>query len=253
MLKKRLIPILLLNNSRMVKGVQFKNFRDTGHPVYTSTVYNSQKVDELIFLDTCPKAGSIDHLVSIIKEVSEECFVPLTIGGGIRSVDDAKRLFDAGADKISLNTGAIEDSSLIGEISSCFGSQSIVVSIDYKYINNVPLVFTESGKKNTNLNPLDYANLVMEMGAGELLITCIDYEGMRNGYDLNYLNKIATSVSIPTIANGGVGALNHFLDAFQKTPSLSAVAASSIFHFTDQSPIKVRSHLINEGIPLRKI
>jgi imidazole glycerol-phosphate synthase subunit HisF len=252
-LKKRIIPVLLLKNKRMVKGKQFADFRDTGHPVYTAKVYNSQKVDELVFLDIDPQEGSFDRLLKILHDVSEECLVPLTVGGGIRSFDEASRLIEGGADKVSLNTILFEKPDLISKVAKHFGTQAVIASIDVKMVDGSYRIFSNSGKLNTGEEPVKFAKRIEDLGAGEIIITSIDAEGMLNGYDLDLVEGLVSSLSIPVIANGGVGKLHHFLEAFSRVPKLSGVAASSIYHFTDQSPIKVRSYLINNYVFVREI
>ncbi len=249
-LKVRIIPVLLLQNNRCVKGVQFTHFRDTGNPVTAARVYDSQKADELVFLDI--EATSQERTISydIAAQVAEQCFMPFTVGGGIKSVEQIRKFLEVGADKIALNTTAIERPALIREAAEQFGSQCVVVSIDVRKKNDGYEVFTRSGKKETGRDPLEWAQEAQELGAGEILLTSIDREGTRTGYDIELTKTIADALKIPVIANGGVGTLEHLLEGIQKGHA-SAVALSSMFHFTDQSTIKARAYLHDAGINVR--
>lgn len=251
MLKKRLIPILLLKNGRMVKGVKFKDFRDTGDPVTAAKVYDAQTVDELIFLDITASNDNRDILFDIVSRTAEQCFMPLTVGGGVRTVEDMRKLFEAGADKVSINTAAVQRPEFVHEAAEKFGRANIVVSIDAKRIGKGEYeVFSNSGRKPRGINAINWAKLVADQGAGEILITSMDREGTMEGYDLELTRAVADSVSIPVIANGGVGTLQHLVEGIT-IGHASAVAASSIFHFTDQSPIKARSFMKVAGIDVR--
>ena len=251
MLKKRIIPALLLKDGRMVKGVNFDHFRDVGNPVMTAKVYNAQKVDELIFLDIRPNSESKEKVREIVREAARECFMPLTVGGGVASIDEIKALIATGADKVSINSAAVEKPFFIEEAANKFGNQCIVVSVDYRIDSKGKrIVYTHSGEINTGLDPFEHIKRCEALGAGEILLTCIDYEGTMNGYDFEYLKMIAESIRIPLIASGGAGTLNDFLRAFEDS-SVSAVSAGSIFHFTDQSPIKTRFFLYDHNVDVR--
>lgn len=251
MLKKRIIPSLLLKDGRMVKGKNFDNFRDVGNPVTAAKVYNAQKVDELIFLDICPSIESREKVYSIIKEVATECFMPLTVGGGIKNCDDIKLFLDIGADKIAINSSAVRNPDLIREASEMFGNQCIVVSIDYKKNNCGELeVFIDAGKTPTGISPLEHIIKCVNNGAGEILLTNIDNEGTMNGYDMEFIKYVSENIKVPVIASGGAGTLEHFHLVLSET-NASAVSAGSIFHFTDQSPIKARFYLSNSGVNVR--
>lgn len=257
MLKTRLIPVLLLKNGRMVKTKNFSSLRDVGDPVTSARIYNHQTVDELVFLDISETTDDKKILFEIINKVAGECFMPLAVGGGIKSIEDIRRLLEAGADKVLINTAAVETPEIIREAANIFGSSTIVVSIDAKKIdshdgrnNQKYEVYIKNGKCPTGLDPIKWAKKAEELGAGEILITSIDQEGTMNGYDLQLIKSISDNVSIPVIANGGAGKLEDFYEAITFAEA-SAVAAASIFHFTDQSPIKVRSYLNYRNIQVR--
>lgn len=253
MLKIRLIPVLLLKNGRMVKTKQFGSMRDVGDPVTSARIYNHQTVDELVFLDISETTENKKILYGIITKVAGECFMPLTVGGGIRSIEDIRKLLEAGADKISVNTGAVENPNLVKEAAKVFGSSTIIVSIDAKKNPKMKTgyeVYTKNGKFPTGLDPVQWAKEAEKLDAGEIMITSIDQEGTMEGYDLSLIKAVAEAVSIPVIANGGAGKLEDFYDAV-KTAKASAVAAASIYHFTDQSPIKVRTYLKCRQIEIR--
>ena len=253
MLKVRLIPVLLLKNGRMVKPKQFgkKGERDVGWPITTARIYNSQDADELIFLDINATTESRSFLSETLEKVSKDCFVPLTAGGGIKSVNDMENLLKVGADKISINSAAIDNPNLISEGAKKFGSQCMVISIDAKKIDsNRYEVFSHRGQKETGLDPIRWAKTAVEKGAGEILLTSIDNEGIMEGYDLELIKQVASSVSVPVVANGGAGTRQHFVDAI-KIGKASAVAASSVFHFSDSNLTQVKSYIFNAGISIR--
>ncbi|MFH1877229.1 MAG: imidazole glycerol phosphate synthase cyclase subunit [Candidatus Omnitrophota bacterium] len=251
MLKNRLIPILLLCNGRCVKGRQFGNYRDTGHPVTAARIYDAQRVDELVFLDILASVEKRDTLLGIIKETAEECFMPLSVGGGIRTIEDVKEVLAAGADKVVINSAAVENPELIRQASEQFGNSTIVVSIDYKTMpDGAKKVFTRGAGKETGLSPVEWASKAASLGAGEIIITSIDREGCMSGYDIETIRTVSASVDIPVIAHGGAGTLRDLKDGIEKGKA-SAVAAASIFHFTDQSPIKARLYLKDNGVNVR--
>lgn len=255
MLKNRLIPVLLLKNGRMVKPIKFGEGgeRDVGSPVSTAKIYNSQDADELIFLDINARSEGRPFLLETLREVSRSCFVPLTAGGGIKTISDITDVLEAGADKVSINTVAVLDPSFIREASYRFGSQCIVISIDAKETKSgIYEIFISRGQKATGLEVREWAKKVEKLGAGEILITSIDREGTMAGYDLQLVSQVSNSVSIPVIANGGAGTRAHFVDAI-KIGQASAVAASSVFHFSDSNLTQVKSFLHNAGIAIRPI
>ncbi|MBU1165628.1 imidazole glycerol phosphate synthase subunit HisF [Candidatus Micrarchaeota archaeon] len=260
MLKIRIIPSLLLKEGRCVKGIRFTSFRDTGNPVTAARIYDAQGADELLFIDILASKENRKTLFDIVSRTAEECFMPLCVGGGIKDTDDIRKLLLAGADKISINTAAIENPKFINKAAEIFGNQCIVVSIDVKKSgagqhsvigsDSEYEVFSHCGTKPTGLDPVQWAKQVVEQGAGEILLTSIDQEGTRTGYDLDLLKAVADAVEVPVIASGGVGSLQDFVDGIKKGHA-SAVSAGSIFHFTDQSIIKARTYLAEAGINVR--
>jgi len=251
MLKKRLIPVLLLQNCRMVKTIQFDKIRDVGNPVTAAKIYDAQIADELVFLDINATVEGKEAVKEIINRVTEECFMPFAVGGGVKTLKDIQELLRIGADKVIINSAAVEDPDFIKKAAEKFGSANIVVSIDYKINNNGEKeVFIHRGGKPTGLDPVKWAKKVELFGAGEIILTSIDREGTMTGYDLNTLKEVTKAVNIPVIANGGVGTLIHLKEGLT-TGNASGVAAASIFHFTDQSPIKARQFLANEGVNIK--
>lgn len=251
MVKTRIIPCLLLKDGRCVKGVNFSDYRDVGHPVTNAKIYDAQGADELIFLDIAASEEKRNILIDIVEKTADECFMPLTAGGGIRSLEDINNLLRAGADKISINTIAVEKPEFIAESSKKYGKQCIVVSIDYKLNKDNKLeVFTHGGKKSTGKDPVIWASEAAKLGAGEILLTNIDQEGTRSGYDIKTIREIADSLNIPVIASGGAGTLEDLKNGIEEGHA-SAVSLASILHFTDQNVIKARNYLSTTGINVR--
>jgi len=252
MLKVRLIPTLLLLDGRMIKTKQFGEYRDVGNPRTVAKVYDAQGVDELIFLDITASEENRHFVFDIIAAVAEECFIPLTVGGGIRTLEQAREMLAHGADKVAINTAAIEHPKFITEIANKFGNSTVVVSIDYKKnTEGKNEVFTHRGTEPTGLDPVEWAKEAESLGAGEILLTCIDREGMMNGYDLEVLKQVTSAVTIPVTASGGVGTIQDLVDGIVEGGA-SAVSAASIFHFTDQSIFKAHSHMKEKGLSVRK-
>ena len=251
MLKVRVMPTLLFKDVGLVKGVSFDSWRRVGSAMQAIKVYNMREVDELVFLDITatrdgrpPDFGSVD-------ELADECFMPMTVGGGVQTIDDVRRLLQVGADKVSINTAAVESPELIKEIAQKFGSQCVVVSIDAKRLSNGKYeVYTYAGTKSTGLDPVDLARQVEKLGAGEILITSIDRDGTMTGYDIELTMRVSEVVSIPVIASGGAGTYEHMLQALVEGKA-SAVAAASIFHFTEQTPLEAKRYLSDRGIRVR--
>ncbi|OGJ70664.1 imidazole glycerol phosphate synthase subunit HisF [Candidatus Peribacteria bacterium RIFCSPLOWO2_12_FULL_53_10] len=252
MLKVRLIPTILLKDGRMIKTRQFSEYRDVGNPRTVAKVYDAQRADELIFLDITATVENRHFLFDIIAAVAQECFMPLTVGGGIRDVAQARAILTHGADKVAINTAAVERPAFITELAKKFGNSTVVVSIDYKKnTQGKNEVFTHRGTSATGLDPVAWAKVAEKLGAGEILLTCVDCEGMMTGYDLETLKKVTSAVSIPVTASGGVGTIQDLVDGIV-IGGASAVAAASIFHFTDQSIFKAHSHMKQKGLSVRK-
>lgn len=252
MLKLRIIPLLLLKNGRVVKTKQFGEYRDVGDPVTAARVYDAQRADELIFLDIAASGEGRKIFLDIVRAAAEECFMPLGVGGGIRTLEQMKELFHNGADKVIINTAAFDVPNLVNQAAEKFGSSNVVVSIDAKKSSTGSYeVYVEGGKKSTGLSPVEWAKSVTKAGAGEIMITSIDREGTMTGLDLELIRTVADAVTVPVIASGGVGSLADFKDGFNSAHA-SAVAAGSIFHFTDQSPIMTRNYLLNQGVIVRR-
>ena len=230
MLTKRIIPCLDVDGGRVVKGVNFIDIIDAGDPSELAKFYNSEGADELVFLDITASSDQRETMVNVVEKVSAEVFIPLTVGGGIRSVEDMGNMLDAGADKVSINSAAVNNPKLIEDCSKRFGSQCVVVAIDAKRYNSTWIVYTHGGRKKTPYNAIEWANRAYGLGAGELLVTSIDQDGKQDGYDNELLCRISSNVKIPLIASGGAGKLNHFLSAFNEGQA-DAVLAASLFHF----------------------
>jgi cyclase len=230
----------------MVKGVNFGGFRDVGHPVSTAKVYEAQGADELLFLDITANQEDRGILFEVIEKTAEACFMPLTVGGGVRTLDDIRQLLLAGADKVSINTEAIRRPEFVRDAAARFGSQCVVVSIDVRE----GAVFTHSGTQPSELTPVAWARQAAALGAGEIIITSIDREGTRTGFDLALTRAVADAVTVPVVASGGAGTL-HDLVAGIREGHASAVSAASLFHFTDQSVIKARAFMKHAGLDMR--
>lgn len=253
MLKKRIIPCLDVKNGRVVKGINFTNLVDAGDPVEQASIYNKGGADEICFLDITASNENRDILLDTVKKTAERCFVPLTVGGGVRTVRDIRNLLLAGADKVSINTAAIKNPELIKESALQFGSQCIVVAIDAKKTaENKWTVFTHGGREATNLDALEFAKLAQNNGAGEILLTSMDKDGTKSGYDIELTRAISESLTIPVIASGGVGTLEHIRDGIA-LGGASAVLAASIFHFGEYSIAEVKEYLKSQSVPVRKI
>ena len=250
MLKNRIIPCLDVKNGRVVKGINFVNLKDAGDPVEQAKIYSDGGADEICFLDITASNENRDTIYDVVKRTSKKCFVPLTVGGGIRSVEDINKLLNCGADKVSINTAAVKNSKVVLDSSKKFGSQCIVVAIDAKKNEDKWEVFTHGGRNNSGIDALEYAKKMEENGAGELLVTSMDKDGTQQGYDTNLMNKIASKVNIPVIASGGVGNLDHLVDGI-KLGNASAVLAASIFHYGKYSVEDAKEYLDSKGIPVR--
>ena len=251
MLTKRIIPCLDVDAGRVVKGVKFVSIRDAGDPVECALAYDREKADELVFLDITASHENRPIMLEIVRKVAESIFIPFTVGGGIRTVDDIRNLLKAGCDKISLNTAALDDYELVKQASRRFGAQCIVIAIDAK--KTAPLkwkVFTHGGRKETPWDAIEWAKKAESLGAGEILLTSMDRDGTKKGYDLELTRKVSEAVRVPVIASGGAGTLEHLYDAFTQGKA-DAVLVASIFHFGEFSLSQAKSHLKQKGIPVR--
>jgi len=250
MFAKRIIPCLDVKDGRVVKGVQFEQLRDAGSILEQAKFYNSELADELVFLDISASLESRRTTLEEVRKVSEQVFIPLTVGGGIRTEADAREAFLHGADKVSLNTAAVKTPELITALAERYGSQAVVVAIDIKRVDGRYEVFTHSGRTPTGLDALDWARNVTQLGAGEILLTSMDKDGTQSGYDLESLRLISTSVSVPVIASGGAGNLQHLYDAFSEGKADAALAAS-MFHYRQYSITEAKQYLAHKGISVR--
>ena len=250
MLTKRIIPCLDIDQGRVVKGINFINIRDAGDPSELAKFYDSEGADELIFLDITATYEGRKTMIDVVKKVSSLVFIPLTVGGGIQGADDMKQMLEAGADKVSINTTAINNPSVINSCSDEFGSQCVVSAIDVKKIDDNWIVHTHGGRNMTELDALDWVKEVEDRGAGEILLTSMDKDGSNTGYDNELLKQVNELVSIPVIASGGAGNLDHLLDALILGKS-DAVLAASIFHFGKYSIKEAKSFLKEKGISIR--
>ncbi|MEL0235831.1 MAG: imidazole glycerol phosphate synthase subunit HisF [Pelagibacteraceae bacterium] len=250
MLKNRIIPCLDVKNGRVVKGINFVGLKDAGDPVEQARIYSDNGADEICFLDITASNENRDTIYEVVKETSKRCFVPLTVGGGVRSVDDINKLLNCGADKVSINTAAVQNPSVVIDSSKKFGSQCIVVAIDAKKNNESWEIFTHGGRNSTGIDAIDFAILMEKNGAGELLVTSMDRDGTQKGYDIDLMSSISSSVNIPVIASGGVGNLDHLVEGI-KTGKASAVLAASIFHYGKYSIKEAKEYLDSKGIPVR--
>jgi len=250
MLKNRIIPCLDVKNGRVVKGINFVDLKDAGDPVEQAKVYSDGGADEICFLDITASNENRDTIYDVIERTSKKCFVPLTVGGGVRSLEDINKLLSSGADKVSINTAAVTNQNLIKESSKKFGSQCIVVAIDAKQKNDKWEIFTHGGRTETGINAVEFAKKMETAGAGELLITSMDRDGTQKGYDIKLISEIEKNVNIPIIASGGVGNLDHLYEGV-KYGKASAVLAASIFHYGTHSIKQAKQYLDSKGIPVR--
>jgi len=254
-LAKRIIPCLDVDDGRVVKGVQFVDIRDAGNPVEVARGYDEQGADEITFLDITASHEKRDTTLHMVEEIASEVFIPLTVGGGIRTVEDIRRLLNAGADKVGINTAAVHNPEFVKEAAEKFGSQCIVVAINAKQVSkkNEPLrweIFTHGGRKETGLDAVEWAKKMVSYGAGEILLTSMDRDGTKNGFDLPLTKAISDGVSVPVIASGGVGNLQHLADGVIKGGA-DAVLAASIFHFGEYSIEQAKRFMVEQGIEMR--
>jgi imidazole glycerol-phosphate synthase subunit HisF len=253
--KVRVIPCLDVKDGRVVKGVNFVDLRDAGDPVEAAIAYDKAGADELTFLDITASHEGRDIMLDVVQRTAEACFMPLTVGGGVRTIDDIRALLSSGADKVSINTAAVARRGFVKEAAEKFGDQCIVVAIDAKKVSNQPEadrweIFTHGGRHPTGLDAIDYAREVVALGAGEILLTSMDRDGTRRGFDIALTRAVADAVSVPVIASGGVGNLQHLVEGIRDGHA-SAVLAASIFHFGEFSVRDAKTFMADAGLPLR--
>jgi cyclase len=249
-LAKRIIPCLDVDNGRVVKGVKFVNIRDAGDPVEIARRYDEQGADELTFLDITASSDNRETIVHVVEQVAEQVFIPLTVGGGIRKVEDVRRMLNAGADKVAINTAAVHRPELIREASDHFGSQAIVVAVDARRAGSRWEVYTHGGRKPTGIDAVEWAQKMAEYGAGEILLTSMDRDGTRDGFDLPLTRAVCDAVTIPVIASGGVGNLDHLAEGVLQGHA-DAVLAASIFHFGEFTVEQAKRRMAERGIEVR--
>ena len=259
MLVKRIIPCLDVRDGRVVKGVQFVDIRDAGDPVEVAEVYDREGADELVFLDITASYEQRKAILDVVTRTAEQVFMPLTVGGGVSSIEDMRNLLNAGADKVSVNTAAVKDPGLIGRAALRFGSQCIVVAIDARRIHDTTdalgsrprwEVYTHGGRTPTGLDAVEWANEVERLGAGEILLTSMDRDGTQEGYDLELTHAVSSAVNIPVIASGGVGTIEHLYEGLTQGQA-DAVLAASIFHFRTHTVQEAKAYLAARGVPVR--
>ncbi|WP_434149766.1 imidazole glycerol phosphate synthase subunit HisF [Methylocaldum gracile subsp. desertum] len=253
MLAKRIIPCLDVDNGRVVKGVRFVDIKDAGDPVEIARRYDRDGADELTFLDITASSDNRDTMVHVVEQVAGEVFIPLTVGGGIRTLEDIRRMLNAGADKVSINTAAVARPEFVREAAERFGSQCIVVALDAKQVSEDPKrweIFTHGGRKPTGLDAIEWARRMVAYGAGEILLTSMDRDGTKQGFDLELTRAISEAVSVPVIASGGVGNLQHLADGILQGKA-DAVLAASIFHFAEYTIRQAKEYLAAQGIEVR--
>ena len=251
MLAKRIIPCLDVTNGRVVKGTNFVNLRDAGDPVECAIAYDRQQADELVFLDITASSDHRSTMVDVVQRKAAQCFMPLTVGGGIRTVEDMRRMVHAGADKVSVNTAAIHRPELVSEGANAFGSQCVVVAIDAKRWSDTQWkVSTHGGRNFVELDAIEWAREVERLGAGEILLTSMDADGSKNGYDLELTRRVSEAVKIPVIASGGAGNLDHMVQVLREGKA-DAVLAASIFHFGEYTVGQAKQYFASQGLPVR--
>lgn len=250
---KRIIPCLDVDQGRVVKGVKFVGIRDAGDPAECARVYHQQGADELVFLDITASAEARPILLEVVRKTADEVFLPLTVGGGIRSVENARELLRAGADKVSLNTAAVQRPDLISEVAEAFGCQCVVLAIDARRRTGTPgwEVTTHGGRQSTTLDALAWAREGVQRGAGEILLTSMDADGTKAGYDLELTHTISSAVEVPVIASGGAGSPRHFAEVLGEKGGADAALAASLFHFGELTVPQVKDYLREQGIPVR--
>ncbi len=249
-LAKRIIPCLDVDNGRVVKGVKFVDIRDAGDPVEVAKRYHREGADEITFLDITATSDNRDTMVHVVEEVASQVFIPLTVGGGIRQLEDIRTMLNAGADKVAINSAAVKTPEFVKQAADKFGSQCIVVAIDAKQVDQDWEIFTHGGRKATGIDAIEWAKKMVTYGAGEILLTSMDKDGTKSGFDLELTAKISESVPVPVIASGGVGTLDHLVEGILQGKA-DAVLAASIFHFAEYSIHEAKQYMANQGIDVR--
>ena len=251
MITKRIIPCLDVKNGRVVKGVNFEGLNDVSSPVELARYYSANGADELVFYDITASVEGRALFTDILREVASTIFIPLTVGGGINTLDDFDRVLKCGADKVSVNSGAIRNPALVGEAAKRYGDQCVVLSVDVKRVDGVFRVFAKGGRENTGMEAISWIKRCVDDGAGEIVVNSIDTDGVKNGFDLEMLEAVCNAVSVPVIASGGAGCIDHFTKLFQTLPGVDAGLAASIFHFGEVKISDLKNTLAGEGIPMR--
>lgn len=253
MITKRIIPCLDVRNGRVVKGVNFEGINDVSSPVELAEYYSKNGADELVFYDITASFEGRKLFSEILTEVASKIFVPLTVGGGINTVEDFDRVLKCGADKVSVNSGAIKNPGLITEAAKRYGNQCVVISADVKRVDGVFRVFAKGGRENTGMEAIDWIKRCVDMGAGEVVLNSIDTDGVKKGFDIEMLDKVLQAVNVPVIASGGAGSIDDFVDLFKTLPTIDAGLAASIFHFGEVTIPDLKRELYNNGINVRLI
>jgi len=253
MITKRIIPCLDVRDGRVVKGVNFEGLKDVSSPVELAAYYSGCGADELVFYDITASAEGRKLFTDILTETAKNVFIPLTVGGGINTTADFERVLGCGADKVSVNSGAIRNPSLIREAAKLYGDQCVVLSVDAKRVNGSYHVFARGGREDTGLDALEWIRRGVDMGAGEIVLNSIDTDGVKNGFDLEMLKAVSELVKVPVIASGGAGCIKDFVTLFKTLPRVDAGLAASIFHFGEVSIKELKQELANEGIPVREV
>ncbi len=251
MITKRIIPCLDVKDGRVVKGVNFKNLSDVSSPVELAKYYSDNGADELVFYDITASFEQRKLFTDILKQVASQIFIPLTVGGGINTLDDFERVLSCGADKVSVNSGAIRNPALVGEAAKKYGDQCVVLSADIKRVDGVFHVFSKGGREDTGMEAISWIKRCVDMGAGEVVVNSIDTDGVKGGFDIEMLKEVCKTVSVPVIASGGAGGMDHFVDLFKKVPDVSAGLAASIFHFGEVEICDLKQKLKENDITVR--
>ena len=251
MITKRIIPCLDVKNGRVVKGTNFEGLSDVSCPIELAKYYSKNGADELVFYDITASFEERKLFTDILCKVAENVFIPLTVGGGINTVEDFDRVLKCGADKVSVNSGAIKNPMLIKEAAMKYGNQCVVISADIKRVDGQFMVFAKGGRENTGMEAISWIKKCVELGAGEVVVNSIDTDGVKGGFDIELLKLVCEAVNVPVIASGGAGSIQHFVDLFNEIPNIDAGLASSIFHFGEVAIPTLKNTLANEGIPMR--